>query len=119
MLKVAPCHGRVTPDFLFSVTGAGAGKCKPKLPPEIGVSVAPDPGIIIPWPLVFRLRPQAAITGFGLQSAAPHGCRGAPKMTRVTKKVKISNVCSAKAAWNLRPMPRDSSHKVMKFIKTF
>ena len=117
MLKVVPCHGRVTPDFLFSDTGAGAGKCKPKLPPEIGVSVVPVPGIIILWPLVFRLRPQAAFTGFGLQSATPY--REAPKMTRVTKKVKISNGSSAKAISNSRPTLRDSSYKVMKFIKTF
>ena len=84
MLIVVPYDGRVTPDFLFSDAGAGTGKCKPKLPPEIGVSVAPVPGIVILWPLIFRLRPQAAITDFGLPSAARY--REAPKMTRVTKK---------------------------------
>ena len=33
--------------------------------------------------------------------------------------MKISNGSSAKKAPNLRPIPRDSSYKVMKFIKTF
>ena len=75
MLIVAPHHGRVTPDFLFS--DAGAGECKPKLPPEIGGSVARAPGIKILWPLIFRLRPQTAMADFGLPSTAP--CREAQK----------------------------------------
>ena len=71
MLIVVPYHGRVTPDFLFSDTGTGTGKCKPKLPPEIGGSVARAPGIKILWPLIFRLRPQTAMADFGLPSTAP------------------------------------------------
>jgi len=75
MLIVVPYHGRVTPDFLFSDTGTGTGKCKPKLPPEIGGSVARAPGIKILWPLIFRLRPHTAMADFGLPSTAP--CREA------------------------------------------
>jgi hypothetical protein len=49
-------------------------------------------------PLVFQLSNQAAITHFGLASAAQCQHRGTPKITNITKiakKNKISNGCSS------------------------
>jgi hypothetical protein len=57
-------------------TAPVTGKCTPKFPTRISQAQSL-------WPLVFQLSNQAAITHFGLASAAQY--RGVPKITKITK----------------------------------